>query len=331
MERFMGSRPSLMIADPELIKTMNIKDFHVFVNRNDFTFGDPLQDRSLFNLIGDEWKTMRSIISPTFSSGKMRSMHPIIIDCVHKLVDNLRPKAMSGEDVEMKKTMGNLTMDVIASCAFGTKIDVYNDQKTNEFIVNARKVFRGNVWRIWVFSILLSISQKLIHWTGFQFTDPSAQQFFGQAVKSILARRKSAKVQQKDYLQLMINALNRKNVDNDKEPEVDDLNEDIYGKTQLIESNSNSKPGNGITDVDILATSFAFFVAGYETTGALLSLVLYNLALNEKCQQKLYEEVNGLDGKYDYESVSKMPYLEACIAETLRLYPPIAALNRYAL
>jgi len=59
----MGTRPVLMIGEPELIKEMNIKDFHIFVDHNDITTGDTLNDRSLFNLFGDDWKKMRSIVS----------------------------------------------------------------------------------------------------------------------------------------------------------------------------------------------------------------------------------------------------------------------------
>ena len=59
----MNTTPVLNVVDPELIKIMNIKDFNVFVNRNGFSFNDVLQDRGLFNLMGDEWKTMRSIVS----------------------------------------------------------------------------------------------------------------------------------------------------------------------------------------------------------------------------------------------------------------------------
>jgi hypothetical protein len=58
----MGTRPILLVADPQLIKDINIKDFHIFVDRNDLTSGDPLNDRSLFNLFGDEWKKLRSIV-----------------------------------------------------------------------------------------------------------------------------------------------------------------------------------------------------------------------------------------------------------------------------
>jgi cytochrome P450 family 3 subfamily A len=59
---FMGTRPVLVVGDPQLIKDMNIKDFHIFVDHNDLITGDPLKDRSLFNLFGDEWKKLRSIV-----------------------------------------------------------------------------------------------------------------------------------------------------------------------------------------------------------------------------------------------------------------------------
>ncbi|CAG2116153.1 unnamed protein product [Medioppia subpectinata] len=113
---FMGTRPILVVSDPELIKDMNIKNFHHFVDHMDTKSGDPLNDRSLFNLMGDEWKAMRSVISPTFSSGKMRAMHPLIIDCVHRLDQYLETKAINGDELDVKRAMGNLTMDVIASC-----------------------------------------------------------------------------------------------------------------------------------------------------------------------------------------------------------------------
>ena len=62
LSTFLGDKPGLMIADPELIKDINIKDFHLFVDRNDSISGDLMNDRALFNLFGDEWKKMRSIV-----------------------------------------------------------------------------------------------------------------------------------------------------------------------------------------------------------------------------------------------------------------------------
>ena len=127
----------------------------------------------------------------------------------------------------------------------------------------------------------------------------------------------------------MINAQNKKveteeqNVGNDKSDELFGQNDDIQyfkGKAQV-----------NLTEDDVLATSYLFLVAGYETTSFLLTYLFYSLAMDEKCQQKLYEEVKAFDGQYDYEAINKMTYLEACVAETLRMYNPLAFISRMAL
>ena len=113
----------------------------------------------------------------------MRRMHPIVVDCVEKLMEELKKSAQNSNnknEIELKKMMDNLTMDVISSCAFGTKVDVYRDSK-NEFIVNAQKILEGN-WRFWLFFLLLTNAPKIVESTGFQRNDPKVTNFFRIAV-----------------------------------------------------------------------------------------------------------------------------------------------------
>ena len=63
----MGNKPVLAISDPQLIKDILIKDFHKFVDRSDMKMTEELQQRSLFNMKGNEWKNMRSIVSQTIN------------------------------------------------------------------------------------------------------------------------------------------------------------------------------------------------------------------------------------------------------------------------
>jgi cytochrome P450 len=125
----------------------------------------------------------------------------------------------------------------------------------------------------------------------------------------------------------MINA--NKKTDNEEQNEDSVNNETLYGQSDETESVDN-KSKTEITEDDILATSFLFFVAGFETTASLLSFLFYSLALDQECQQKLFEEVKNCNGKFDYDTISKMPYLNACIAETLRMYNPLGATSRMA-
>ena len=41
------------------------------------TFGDPILDLGVFALKDDHWKHVRSILTPTFSSGKLRKVSEI--------------------------------------------------------------------------------------------------------------------------------------------------------------------------------------------------------------------------------------------------------------
>jgi cytochrome P450 family 3 subfamily A len=110
-------------------------------------------------------------------------MYPLIEDCVQRLETVIMKKATDSSgnnEIELKKFMGNLTMDVIALCAFGTKIDTHNDPN-NQFIKNAEVVFRG-IWRFWVFFVFKNTIPKILDLIGFQMTDPSVAHFFRSAV-----------------------------------------------------------------------------------------------------------------------------------------------------
>ena len=75
-----------------------------------------------------------------------------------------------------------------------------------------------------------------------------------------------------------------------------------------------------------------FIVAGHETTALTLGWALYLCAFDQDVQEKLRAEAQSvLNGRVaTYDDVSKMPYCEQVIKETLRLYPPAAFLSRTA-
>ena len=107
-------------------------------------------------------------------------MHPIIINCVKRLENALDKNLEKNSEVEIKQLMANFTIDVIATCAFGTKIDTYNEKKS-EFIINAQRAFRGT-WRLWVFFLFAFISPKLVQKINFKVIDPAVTDFFRSAV-----------------------------------------------------------------------------------------------------------------------------------------------------
>ncbi|XP_076349654.1 cytochrome P450 6a2-like isoform X2 [Tachypleus tridentatus] len=53
---------------------MLVKDFHIFIDRRQFHFGHSIADNMLFALKANSWKRVRTLITPAFTSGKMRKM-----------------------------------------------------------------------------------------------------------------------------------------------------------------------------------------------------------------------------------------------------------------
>ena len=72
--------------------------------------------------------------------------------------------------------------------------------------------------------------------------------------------------------------------------------------------------------------SRTFILAGMDTTSNALSRTLQILASNPEAQAKLRAEVleasNG-EPVIDYETIVKLPYLDAVCRETLRIHSPV--------
>ncbi|XP_049816587.1 cytochrome P450 6g1-like [Schistocerca nitens] len=77
-QRFGGiyffNRPGLVIVDPDLIRTILVKDFWTFRDRGVKTDENEPLNGHLFLLGGNKWRRLRVKLTPTFTSGKMKMM-----------------------------------------------------------------------------------------------------------------------------------------------------------------------------------------------------------------------------------------------------------------
>lgn len=92
----LGEKPALVVADPELLKQIMIKDFPNFRNRFQFIRPNPSFNKNVLNARDDTWKRIRSTLTPTFSAGKMKLMVPLIETSCDTLMEKLHEIADTG-------------------------------------------------------------------------------------------------------------------------------------------------------------------------------------------------------------------------------------------
>ncbi|GFW40225.1 cytochrome P450 3A4 [Trichonephila clavipes] len=329
---FEGSRPVLSIADPKLLRDIFVKDFHVFPERRPMATGDKIVDKMMSTVTGDDWKRIRAIITPTFTTGKIKRMLGIFKECAEALVENCKTASVSGQPIEAKKMYGAFTMDLIASAAFSTKLDSHNDPE-NQFVVMARKIFRITFsWRIFLFFLF----PKFVKWLRISVIPPKATSFFRDVTLQIIEERKRTGQTRNDFLQLLMDTTKEMSQDpkselyKEENTEAISVYEEVNPDHQVFRGASKKN----LSMDELVAQCVMFFLAGYDSTASNLSFVTYMLALHPDIQERLHDEIvqtfKEANGKLTYDAVQNMKYLDNVISETLRLFPPTVRLERSA-
>ncbi|XP_046378259.2 cytochrome P450 3A13-like [Haliotis rufescens] len=320
---FMGKTPALVISDLDILKEVLVKSFNTFRNRMKITIIPYPFNLAVFFLDGAHWKRVRSIISPSFSSAKLRLMGAAINDCAMTLSKNFSKVVGKNEAVNMKKYFSAYTIDVISRTAFGIKIDSQNDFD-NPFVANAKEIFQHTNMRR-VLPIIAGVMPRLaraLRKRGFGMYPQRVMSFFQRNVTEMIKQRQNKKREKQkqriDFLQLLVDA--------EIEADSDDIAHAAKG--QISESDAVRR----LSTDEIVGQSIVFFSAGYEATASTLTFASYSLAVNPDVQEKAYNEITEMLGNEEpnYDNIQKLKYLDNILTETLRLYPPVITLHRRA-
>jgi len=320
-----------------------VKDFNLFVNRQQFRTQHEIWGRNLFNMENDDWKRVRTITSPSFTSGKLRGMNPLMNRCIDKLNAYMHNLCKTGDGVlDTKEIVSGFTIDVIASTSFATETNANEPDRTkkNAFVEHGMKLLQIPARRL----ILLIMTPQFVKKYFTSLTvgfEPQHFNFFRDLGKSVVQQRKANNAQKRnDLVQLLVDAYvsesDLKNSDYNKltaDFEGDDETE--HNGEESKTSSSHSKVVKTLDDNEIIAQCILFFIAGFETTATTITYCLFELARNPEVQERLCEELeSALDGievntdSYYEAVINRIPYLDCVIKETLRKYPPVIRLER---
>ncbi|XP_022779926.1 uncharacterized protein LOC111321343 [Stylophora pistillata] len=292
---YLFRQPFLVVADPDMIREILVKDFRKFHDRKTVIEFPKPYDKMLTNVSGQKWKDIRNTLTPTFSASKMKQMMTFMNEALDTLMEKVDRISKTGEIVDFHRWLQSLTMEVILSTAFGVKAETQTVE--NDSITELAKKAMAPHPFIGIM-LLMPFGDRLLKY----FPDPLDFNKIGSVAASIIAERTKGKSNvRKDLLQLMLDA-------------------------------KDETEGGKIDNEDIQAQSVVFLLAGYETSSTTVGFVCYHLAIETHVQVKLRDEIDRMwpedEVSPSYDVLHKMEYLDMVIKEALRMYPPAFTLQR---
>ncbi|KAK9506049.1 hypothetical protein O3M35_008055 [Rhynocoris fuscipes] len=311
-------RCELLLRDPEIIKKILIKDFTHFVSRTSIKPATFLQ-RHLFNANGDLWRALRIKLSPTFTSGRLKSMFNLFNECSMKLDGKLKCLADNEENLDVKELMSRFTTDIICTCAFGLDVNSL-DRPDNKLRELGKTIFTKFSWKIHIVRLLLLVMPFLRKMISVRTNSIELETYLLKTITDTVAYREKNNIRRNDFLDLLIDIMKNDNLS-------------VDGRLGKLSSEEHGSVDNLKMDLKLMtANCFAFFAAGFETSSSVQANCLYELALNQDIQDKLRNEIDEVlkryNGEISYQALQEMPYLEQVISETLRKYPTVPTVSR---
>ena len=194
-----------------------------------------------------------------------------------------------------------MTLEVILATAFGVDAKIQTGENI-EMLQEAKKLFHVPFFlrQIARFPFGNAVLRLLLVLNG------SDVNYFERIGREMLnSRRQLGQTNRNDLLQLMMTA-------------TDETTDEGVSR---------------LSDDEVVAQSFIFLLAGYETSSNTLSFTVYHLACNPDVQDKLRLEITDAletagGEKALYEIAQSIEYLDCVIKESQRLCPPLPHLNR---
>ncbi|GAB0094903.1 hypothetical protein DMENIID0001_102290 [Sergentomyia squamirostris] len=292
--------PHILAIDPDFVKFVLVENFKQFQNNpiSDMSTlkSEPYIGQNPFMLKGAEWKDMRIQMSAAFTSGKMKTMFPIVENTCRKMSEFLRQEVANQpkDGVHFRDVSARFTTEVVSDATFGVEAGTFVKETTPLSALGAELLdcFENFI----NYFILTTIFPILTRLRCFWIVSKSVGKSFEDLMKKGMQFRSESNIVRNDFLSFIMDLGSKQNL----------------SLTQMT------------------SHALTVYLDSYETTSITISLVLYELARNEKAQEKLREEIKEYESKtgLNYDAIHDMPYLDHCVNETMRVHAPIIIISK---
>ncbi|TVY24378.1 Cytochrome P450 monooxygenase [Lachnellula hyalina] len=243
---------------------------------------------------------IRRLMSHAFSESALREQEPILNSYFDLLIQKLHEKVSGSENgkVNMVHWFNFTTFDLIGDLAFGEPFDVLKSEEYNFWIANVFQFIKFiGLQQILHDYPILDIPMLAIMTLFSRFR--TAEEKHRRYTEEKASRRLDTQTNRRDYMW-------------------------SYLPISLYILRHNDE--KGMSRAEIIKASGTLIIAGSETTATLLSGALYYLLKTPSSLSKLTTELRTSfpdPADMNFVNLARLSYLNACLQEGLRLYPPV--------
>lgn len=244
---------------------------------------------------GPDHARVRRLLAHAFSSKALREQESILHVYADMLIHKLTGLFVESNTpvVDLTRWFNYTTFDLIGDLAFGEPFGCLSDNKYHWWVLNILDAVKASAYLkiFWFYPVLLPLVSLLIP-------------------KHLLQKRA-------DTFNLSVDKVRRR------------LERQITRPDFTSYILKHGADGRGLSLSEIDANAGVFVLAGSETTAALLSGCVYYLLQDPDKYNRLVAEIRAaFENVSDIKlsSITALPYLNAVLTETMRIYPPIPAM-----
>ncbi|KAF2712007.1 pisatin demethylase [Pleomassaria siparia CBS 279.74] len=239
----------------------------------------------------------RRALAHAFSKQALLEQEPILKGYVSTFVQRLREMAHKGEVTNMVSWFNFCTFDIIGDLSFGEPFGCLNEGEGSE---------SAN----WVVLIYESIKSGALEQATRRFASPGSlmQRFLLWCVPSEIRARRTMHL--RNSTTKTLRRMNSKT----------DHRDFIWYILKQREKK------NEVSDDEVIMNAALFIVAGSETTATELCGLTNYLLRNPDIFRKLKDELRNAcrtEADLNMDILGSLPYMNACIEEGLRIFPPV--------
>lgn len=319
-------RRMLYVYDPLALHSMLAKDQTSFEESSNFICCNQLLfGPGLLSTVGEQHRKQRKMLNPVFSINHMRRLLPIFNQAVHRLRVAISSEVIEGtEEIDMLDWMSRLSLELIGQGGLGYSFDPLVEDAKNEY-GDALKVIFAALQDVFFLRPLLPYASLLgSRWIWRRLLD---------LIPYTPARRLKTLVDVMADHSVLI--FEQKKIASEKGDQALErqLEEAKDIMSILMKKNMAAANEDKLDESEVVAQVSTMTLAATDTTSNTACRILHLLAEHPEAQNRLRQEIIEASSGEDisYDELNQLPYLDAIIRESLRLYPPATLISKEAI